>query len=101
MTALLDRDTKCDGIGAGNVVQFKDVAIYVQGGRRTFADVDSIVSKWHCFVLVKGQSRLDVRKFSFSQRITIVWTTYLLVPASCVNMSKNRIDKYLVRAGYS
>ena len=79
MTALLDRDTKCDGIGAGNVVQFKDVAIYVQGGRRTFADVDSIVSQWHCFALVKGQSRLDVRKFSFSQRITIVWTTYLLI----------------------
>ncbi|KAK2177698.1 hypothetical protein NP493_583g01064 [Ridgeia piscesae] len=31
MTALLDRDYKGDGIGTGNVVQFKDVAVYMSG----------------------------------------------------------------------
>ena len=28
---------------------------------------------WHNFTLVKKQSRLDVRKFSFSQRTINVW----------------------------
>jgi len=36
MTALLDRDYKGDGIGTGNVVQFKDVAVYMSGGKHCF-----------------------------------------------------------------
>ena len=54
------------------------------------------------FTLVKKQSRLDVRKFSFSQRTINVWNTLSeeCVHASSVNMFKNRIDKYLVKAGY-
>ena len=55
------------------------------------------------FTLVKKQSRLDVRKFSLSQRTIDVWNKLLseeCVHAS-VNMFKNRIDKYLVKAGYT
>ena len=55
------------------------------------------------FTLVKKQSRLDVRKFSFSQRTINVLNKLSTecVHASSVNMFKNRIDKYLVKAGYT
>ena len=53
--------------------------------------------------MVKKQSRLDVRKFSFSQRTINVWNNLSTdcVHASSVNMFKNKIDKYLVKAGYT
>ena len=51
------------------------------------------------------QSRLDVRKYSFSQRTINVWnklsTDCVHVYASSVNMFKNKIDKYLAKAGYT
>ena len=52
---------------------------------------------------MKGQSRLDVTKFSFSQR-TINEGNKLsadCVRSSRINMFNNRIDKYLVKAGYT
>ena len=63
-------------------------------------------------MLVKKQSRLDVRKYSFSQRTINVWNILSTdcVQASSVNMFKNKIDTYLVnlrqvslsiRAGYT
>ena len=61
------------------------------------------ITRGHNFTLVKKQSRLDVRKFSFSQRTINVWNTLSTecVHASSVNMFKNRIHKYLVKAGYT
>ena len=61
------------------------------------------IPRGHNFTLVKKQSRLDVRKISFSQRIINVWNKLSTecVHASSVNMFKNRIDKYLVKAGYT
>ena len=52
---------------------------------------------------MKEQSRLDVRKFSFSQRTFNVWNKLPAecVPASSVNMFNNSIDKYIVEAGYT
>ena len=53
--------------------------------------------------LVKGQSRLDVRKYSFSQR-TVNEQNKLsadCVHSSSINMFKNRICNYLIRAGYT
>ena len=52
---------------------------------------------------MKKQSRLDVRKYSFSQRTINVWNNVSTdcVHASSVNMFKNKIDKYLVKAGYT
>ena len=49
--------------------------------------------------MVKKQSRLDVRKFSFSQRTIYVWNTLSTecVHTSSVNMIKNIIDKHLVK----
>ena len=57
----------------------------------------SKITRGHNFTLVKKQSRLDVRKFSFSQRTINVWnklsTEYVGLHASSVNMFKNKIDK--------
>ena len=64
---------------------------------------ESKITRGHNFTLVKKQSRLDVRKFSFSQRTIIVWNKLSTecVHASSVNMFKTRLDKYLVKAGYT
>ena len=65
---------------------------------------ESKITRGHNFTLVKKQSRLDVRKFSFSQRTINVWNKLSeeCVHASSVNnMFKNRIEKYLVKAGYT
>ena len=64
---------------------------------------ESKITRGHNFTLVEKQRRLDVRKFSFSQRTINVWNKLSTesVHASSVNMIKNRIDKYLVKAGYT
>ena len=68
-----------------------------------FRKKESKITRGHNFTLVKKQSRLDVRKFSISQRTINVWNKLSreCVHASSVNMFKNRIDKYLVKAGYT
>ena len=50
------------------------------------------------FTLVIGESRLDVRKESFSQRIIDEWNELSAecVHSSSTNVFKNRIDNYLV-----
>ena len=62
---------------------------------------ESKITRGHNFTLVKKQSRLDDRKFSFSQRSINVWNKLSTecVHASSVNVFKNRIDKYLAKAG--
>ena len=63
----------------------------------------SKITRGHNFTLVKKQSRSDVRKFSLSQRTINVWNklSTKCVHASSVNIFKNKIDKYLVKAGYT
>ena len=63
----------------------------------------SKITRGHNFTLVKKQSRLDVRKFSFSKRTINVWNKLSTecVHSSSVNVFKNKIDKYLVKAGYT
>ena len=53
--------------------------------------------------LVKGQCRLYIRKYSFSQRTINEWIKFSTdcVTASSVNMFKNKVDTYLRRAGYT
>ena len=52
---------------------------------------------------MKKQSKLDVRKLSFSQRTINVLNILSTecVHASSVNVFNNRIDKYLVKARYT
>ena len=56
---------------------------------------ESKITRGHNYKLVKKQSRLDVRKYSFSQRTINVWNNLSTdcVHASSVNMFKNKIDK--------
>ena len=64
--------------------------------------IKSKITRGHNFTLMKKQSRLDVRPFSFSQRTINVWNKLSeeCVHPSSVNMFKNRVEKYLVKAGY-
>ena len=52
--------------------------------------------------LVKEQCRLDMRKYSFDTVIN-EWNKLPndCVNASSVNLFKNRIDRYMIRAGYT
>ena len=59
---------------------------------------ESKITRGHNYTLVKKQSRLDVRKYSFSERTINVWNN---LSTDSVNMFKNKIDKYLVKAGYT
>ena len=61
------------------------------------------ITKEHDFTIVKGQSRLDVRRYYFSQRTINEWNKLSAdcVHSSSINMFKNRTDYYLVRAGYT
>ena len=59
-------------------------------------------TRGHGVTLAKKQCRLDIIKFSFSQRTVNEWNRLSAdcVGASSVNMFKNKIDIYLRRAGY-
>ena len=65
--------------------------------------MESKITIGHNYELVKKQSRLDIRKYSFSHRTINVCNNLSTdcVHASSVNMFKNKIDKYLVKAGYT
>ena len=53
--------------------------------------------------LVKDQCRLDIRKYSFSQRAINEWNNLSkdCVTTSSVNIFKNKVDTYLRRADYT
>ena len=60
-------------------------------------------TRGHEVALVKVQCRLDIRKYSFSQRTINEWNTFSAdcVTASSVNRFINNVDTYLRRAGYT
>ena len=60
-------------------------------------------TRGHKAALVKEQCRLDMRKYSFSQMVINEWNKLPnhCVNASSVNLFINRIDIYLIRAGYT
>ena len=83
---------------------FKIVNGYEDVGRNMFFKLkEGSRTRGHKAALVKEQCRLDMRKYSFSQMVIKEWNK---LPNDCVNarrvnMFKNRIDKYLIRAGYT
>ena len=60
-------------------------------------------NRGHKAALVKEQCRLDMRKYYFSQRVINEWNKLPndCVNASSVNMFKNTIHRYMIRAGYT
>ena len=53
--------------------------------------------------LVKDQCRLDIKKYSFSQRTMNECNKLSMdcITVSSVNMFKNKVDAYLRRVGYT
>ena len=83
---------------------FKIVSGYEDVDRHMFFKLkEGSRTREHKAALVKEQCRLDTRKYSFSQRVINEWNILPndCVIASSVNMFKNRIDIYLIRAGYT
>ena len=60
-------------------------------------------TRGHKAALVKEQCKWDMRKYSFSQRVINERNRLpnYCVNASSVNMFKNRIGRYMIRAGYT
>ena len=83
---------------------FKIVNGYEDVDRNMFLKLkEGSRTRGHKDALVKEQCRLDMRKYSFSQRVINEWNKLPndCVYGRCVNMFKNRIDRYLIRAGYT
>ena len=90
--------------GGGHIEVFNILNGYENIDSNIFFEIkESKITRGHNYTLVKKQSRLDVRKYSFSQRTINVWNKLSTdcVHASSVNMFKNKIDKYLAKAGYT
>ena len=81
---------------------FKIVNDYEDVDRNMFLLKEGSRTRGHKAALVKEQCRLDMRKYSFSQRVINEWNNLAndCVNASSVNMFKNR-NIYLIRAGYT
>ena len=60
-------------------------------------------TRGHEVKLIQDLCRLDIRKYSLSQRIINEWNKLSMdcVTASSMNMFKNKVDTYLRRAGYT
>lgn len=64
---------------------------------RTFFNLsNSNRTRGHRYKLVKNRSRLDIRKYFFSQRIVDTWNKLpqVVVEAPSVNLFKNKLDLY-------
>ena len=60
-------------------------------------------TRGHEVTLIKYQGRLDMTKYSFSQRTLNEWNKLSndCINAISVNMFKNNVNKYRRRAGYT
>ena len=56
-------------------------------------------TRGHSLALVKSHSRLDIRKYTFSQRVVNDWNKLPeeCINATSVNMFKNKIDQYYLK----
>ena len=83
---------------------FKIVNGYENVDRNMFLKFkDGSRTRGHKATLVKEQCRFEMRKYFFSQRVINEWNKLPndCVYASSVNKFTNRIDRYLIRAGYT
>ena len=88
------------GLRGDQIEVFKIVNGYEDVDRNMFFKLkEGSRTRGHKAALVKEQCMLDMRKYSFSQRVINEWNK---LPNDCVNansanMFKNRIDRYLKR----
>ena len=82
---------------------FKILNGYEDVGRNMFFKLkEGSSTRGHKAAIVKELCNLDMRKYSFSQRVINEWNKLPndCVNASSVNMFKNRIDRYMMGGGY-
>ena len=87
-------NTRTRRLRGDQIEVFKILNCYENIDYNIFFEIkQSKITRGHNFMLVKKQSRLDVRKFLFSQRTIIVWNKLSTecVHASSVNMFKNEM----------
>ena len=73
--------------GGGQIEVFNILNGYENTDSNIFIEIkESKITRGHTYTLVKKQSRLDVRKFSFSQRTINVWN----------KLSKERVHASIV-----
>ena len=98
---LTTLDTR--GLRGDQIEVFKTVSGYEDVDRNIFFKLkEGSTIRGNKAVLVKEQCRLDMRKYSFSQRVIHELNKLLndCVNASSVNMFKNKFYRY-IRAGYT
>ncbi|MGE5822000.1 MAG: RNA-directed DNA polymerase [Nitrososphaerota archaeon] len=68
-----------------------------------FFELSNAPTRGHSLKLVKPRCRLDVRKFSFAQRVVDVWNSLNddMVACDSVNGFKKRLDKFLYGRGFT
>ena len=82
---------------------FEIVNGYEDVDRNMFFKLEGSRTSGNKAALVKEQCSLDMRKYSFSQWVINEWNKLPndCVNTSSVNMFKNIIDRYMIRAGYT
>ena len=83
---------------------FQKLTVYEDIDRHIFFKLEEgSRTRGHKAAVVKGQCKMDMRKDSFSQRTMNEWNKLSndCVNDSNVNMCKNLIDRYLIRASYT
>ena len=72
-----------------------------QDGGHTLQSESAVIvlTRGHSLALVKSHSRLDIRKYTFSQRVVNDWKKLPeeCINATSVNMFKNKIDQYYLK----
>ena len=60
-------------------------------------------TRGHDVKLIMDQCRLDIRKYSFSQKTINEWNKLStdFITGSSMNIFKNKVDTYIRRAGYT
>ena len=70
--------------------------------RRFFTIVNNSRTRGHRFKIVKNRSRLNIRKYFFSQRVVNEWNALpdIVVESESVNSFKNSYDKFVGNKNY-
>ena len=81
----------------GDLIQvFKMLKGFDKVDYRKYFSISNTTTRGHLLKLHKSRSRLDLRKYFFSQRVVDMWNKLPeeVVESKSINEFKNRLDKY-------
>ena len=73
------------------------MALKTQTKVNLFKVKETYITGGHNLMISKEQCELVIKTYLFSQRVLRIWNN---LPPDCVNLFKNRIDKYIIKTGY-